>query len=79
MYVGRLGVRNSVLWIPIIAQAVGSRLLPVWVNRVWGAESQSSHIHRGQVKQLAPIAILKIEWGGKPSEMWSFRNWIERG
>ena len=71
---------NSIgTWIPIIAQAGSSRLLPVWVNGVWGAESQSSRFHRGQVKQLAPIAIPRIEWGGKPSERWSFRHRIERG
>ena len=48
-------------WIPIIAQAGSSRLVPIWVNRVWGAESQSSHFDRVQVKQLAPITILMIK------------------
>ena len=71
---------NSIgTWIPVIAQAVSSRLLPFWGNGVWRAEGQSSRFHRGQVKQLAPITIPKIEWGGNPSEMWSFKNFDRKG
>ena len=71
---------NSIgTWIPIIAQAVSSRLLPVWGIRVWGAESQSSHIHRGQVKQLAPIAIPQIEWGGKAKRNMEFYTLDQKG
>ena len=78
MYVRRVGkeevcVDSIGTWIPIIAQAGSSRLLPVWVNRVWAAESQSSHFDWVQVKQLAPITIPRIEWGKKPErdvEFW---------
>ena len=86
MYVGRFGVGTG-----SVLNSIGTLdtyycsgcglqgFFPVWVNWVWRAESQSSHIHRGEVKQLAPIAIPNIEWGGKPSDMWSFKQWIERG
>ena len=69
---------RSVLGYLLLLRLGAQGFFPVWVDQGWEAESQSSHFDRVQVKQLALITILMIEWGRKLSEMWIFGYWIER-